>query len=233
PAARAFAGISPAQPEAQTTASAALRKSAAASKASTSELAELKAPTAPPQIPSETAKNADAGVQTDTISSDSPEIALSKAKPPQPAPAAAPSSNVRASGMLVRNNIPATAAQMASRPMGFQLGNSPTQWMVSNGTVQRSIDAGRTWQTASPVSGVSFRTVAAVGSHVWAGGAAGALYHSTDGGQHWAAIHPATNGASLTADITGIQFADAQHVTVTAAAEQWSTSDGGQTWQKQ
>src|SRR5581483_5507991 len=74
PAARAFAGISPAQPEAQTTASAALRKSAAASKASTSELAELKAPKEPPQIPSETAKNADAGVQTDTISSDSPEI---------------------------------------------------------------------------------------------------------------------------------------------------------------
>jgi Carboxypeptidase regulatory-like domain/Photosynthesis system II assembly factor YCF48 len=80
----------------------------------------------------------------------------------------------------------------------------------------------------------TFRAVAATGSDVWAGGSAGALFHSTDAGNHWTRVVPVSAGAILTGDIISLEFADLQHGRVsTSTPEVWTTSDGGQTWQKQ
>jgi hypothetical protein len=84
--------------------------------------------------------------------------------------------------------------------------------------------------SASP----TFRAVAANAADVWAGGSRGTLYHSLDAGDHWTRVLPALAGAVLTGDVVSLEFVDAQHGRVsTSTAENWITSDGGQTWRKQ
>jgi hypothetical protein len=139
---------------------------------------------------------------------------------------------------------------------------SVPRWTISStGSLQRSVDQGSTWQdvdvTANSASATaayefraaapgyakaakqtaksvvpSFRAVTANGVEVWAGGRAGVLYHSADAGSHWTRVVPAANGTVLTEDIVGVEFSDAQHGTVTTASAVWTTSDGGQSWQK-
>lgn len=88
----------------------------------------------------------------------------------------------------------------------------------------------RTQTIANPV----FRAVAAAGLDVWAGGSGSMLYHSMDGGEHWARVLPSTDGVVLRGDITSVQFPDPQHGTVsTSNSEVWTTTDGGQSWRKQ
>lgn len=106
------------------------------------------------------------------------------------------------------------------------------QWSISpQGAVQRSSDNGKTWLPVSVADGVTFRAIMSLGSHVWVGGNAGALYHSVDSGQHWIQVFPTANGEKLESDIAQIQFPDPQHATFTAANGQvWTTPDGGQSW---
>jgi hypothetical protein len=81
---------------------------------------------------------------------------------------------------------------------------------------------------------VVFRAVAAMGPEVWAGGSQGALYHSLDAGGHWTQVVPSADGAVLKGDVVAIEFSDPQHGKITTStAENWTTSDRGQTWQKQ
>jgi len=103
---------------------------------------------------------------------------------------------------------------------------SPVSWGLSpNGDVQRSLDSGRTWQ-GLPVAGSPFRAIGSVGTDIWVGGNAGALYHSADSGQSWTKVDPVS-----TDDITHIEFTDPQNgVLNTANGQIWSTSDGGRTW---
>jgi len=109
-----------------------------------------------------------------------------------------------------------------------------TSWTVSpDGAVQRSLDSGKTWQTIPVAGNVVFRALAANDADVWAGGAAGALYHSSDAGEHWTQIKPVADGKPLTADILTVQFSDAQHGSLTTADhETWTTNDAGETWHK-
>lgn len=84
--------------------------------------------------------------------------------------------------------------------------------------------------SASP----TFRTVSVNAADVWAGGSHGTLYHSRDAGDHWTRVLPASSGVALTGDIVSLDFVDPQHGKVsTSTPENWITSDGGQTWQKQ
>ena len=79
-----------------------------------------------------------------------------------------------------------------------------------------------------------FRAVAANGSDVWAGGSAGALYHSADAGNTWTRVSPSSSGATLTGDIIRLEFSEPQHGKLsTSSSEVWTTSDAGQSWQKQ
>jgi len=136
--------------------------------------------------------------------------------------------------------------------------------VTSAGELQRSFDRGNTWQDvevniSANVAGLAtsgktartrekdrylskkqasggpvFRAVTTIGADVWAGGSAGALYHSSDGGNHWVRVTPSAAGSLLTGDVVGLEFSDPQHGTITTSTgELWTTADSGQTWLKQ
>jgi photosynthesis system II assembly factor YCF48-like protein len=106
------------------------------------------------------------------------------------------------------------------------------RWTLSaDGTLQRSLDAGKTWKTIPVSADATFTAVAAMDSDIWVGGTHGALYHSVDAGEHWTQVVPADNGQPLTSNIIGIEFTDSLHGKIsTASQESWTTSDGGQSW---
>jgi len=108
------------------------------------------------------------------------------------------------------------------------------RWMLTpGGVLQRSWDAGKSWETVSVVSKGPFQTFAAVVAEIWVGGANGVLYHSSDAGLHWVQVIPKADGDSLTSGIVRIEFSDAQNGKLTTVnGETWTTSDAGQTWQK-
>jgi len=109
----------------------------------------------------------------------------------------------------------------------------PRWTLTSDGILQRSLDSGTTWETVSVPGQASLRALAADGLDIWVGGSNGALYHSSDAGQHWTQVRPIANSELLSADIIGVEFTDLQHGTVTTSAkETWVTADAGQTWQK-
>jgi photosystem II stability/assembly factor-like uncharacterized protein len=100
--------------------------------------------------------------------------------------------------------------------------------------LQRSFDGGRSWKEVAIAEGVTFRAVAVVVSDVWAGGSGGALFHSADGGEHWARVPVQVNDRIPSGDIVRIEFADAQNgVVATSTGETWRTSDAGVTWRWQ
>jgi hypothetical protein len=151
------------------------------------------------------------------------------------------------------------AAQLASDTRRV----SP-RWSISaDGSLQRSLDEGKTWLDVNVNSGLVssrskvasnadntyeqdsrkkveaqpsqvFRAVSAQGAEVWAGGSSAMIYHSADSGAHWSRVLPSSRGATLTGDITSIEFSDAQHGRIaTSAGEVWITADDGQTWRRQ
>ncbi len=175
-----------------------------------------------------------------------------KAKDPVPAQAASGSSSAPAPPGLPLQTSPSLLLRVSPR------------WIIGPaGALQRSFDGGNTWETVNPnMSAASasasdqnsnaggagpdkkkeaapnfnpvFRVVAASGLEVWAGTLAGVIYHTSDGGTHWARVAPSEAGATLTGDITSIQFSDQQQGKVsTSTGELWTTFDGGQTWHKQ
>ena len=82
-------------------------------------------------------------------------------------------------------------------------------------------------------SGITFRTVVAAGPEVWAGGNAGALYHSLDAGNHWSRVNPSVSGTMLADDIVKLDFSDVPNGTLTTSTgEVWTTADNGQSWHK-
>jgi len=136
-------------------------------------------------------------------------------------------------GMLSR--AVTDSARPQNRRVAFQNLILPIpRWTISvDGSLERSLDAGKTWQKITVDDHAAFRAVSALAPDVWAGAAGGVLYHSVDAGEHWTRIKPAVNGSSLTADIVSLEFTDPQHGKLTTAnSETWTTTDAGQTWQK-
>ena len=119
---------------------------------------------------------------------------------------------------------------------------SPTPAMAGNGMAMTSTVAkqqavpGAAIETSvkAAATPVVFRAVTAAGNEIWAGGSSASLFHSIDGGDHWTRVLPSSSGTVLTGDVVSVEFSGPQHGTVTTSIpEIWTTSDGGQSWQKQ
>jgi photosystem II stability/assembly factor-like uncharacterized protein len=88
---------------------------------------------------------------------------------------------------------------------------------------------------------------------VWAGGQAGTLFHSADGGVTWVQVQPSIKAQQLSSDVTHIDVpgnvrgnvrgdvrgnvhrgvrGPAEIVLSTSTGEIWSSADGGKTWEK-
>jgi photosynthesis system II assembly factor YCF48-like protein/putative zinc finger protein len=99
-----------------------------------------------------------------------------------------------------------------------------------------SLDAKSMKKQSAVAAPITFRalSVSSNAGEVWAGGSGGTLYHTTDGGNHWARVVPSVAGTILTGDILSIQFSDPRIGSVTTStSEIWTTPDAGQTWHKQ
>jgi hypothetical protein len=133
------------------------------------------------------------------------------------------------------NNNGVSAASDTFFPDDLSAENLAPRWTLSwDGVLQRSLDSGRTWQTVPVASHLILRALAANGLDIWIGGKAGALFHSSDAGQHWAQVLPIANGQPFVGDIVGVEFSDVQHGKLTSSnREIWITADTGQTWQRQ
>jgi Photosynthesis system II assembly factor YCF48 len=120
-------------------------------------------------------------------------------------------------------------------PDDLATANLAPRWSLSwDGVLQRSLDSGRTWQTVPVSTHLILRALAANGLDIWVGGKAGALFHSSDAGQHWTQVVPTANGRPFVGDIVGVEFSDGLQGKLTSSnREIWITSDAGQTWQKQ
>ena len=111
---------------------------------------------------------------------------------------------------------------------------NPRWTLTAEGTLQQSLDGGITWHRIQVSHGQTFRAVASEGESIWLGGKKGVLFHSTDAGQHWTQMQPTAKRNLPTSDIIGIEFEDYQHGKLTTASnESWTTSDAGQSWEKQ
>lgn len=119
-----------------------------------------------------------------------------------------------------------------SRNLSLATASVTMRWIInSEGHVQRTIDNGETWKEVTLGKRIRFRAVAAAGSDVWAGGEGGALYHSSDSGNHWTRVSLPAEIASAT--IVRVEFTDAEHGTLsTSSGQSWTTSDSGATWKK-
>jgi len=131
----------------------------------------------------------------------------------------------------------------------------PAMWKIAAGLLQRSVDAGQTWQITLH-SDRPLLTYASRDQDVWAGGEAGALFHSADSGATWIQVQPSIKGQTLSSDITQIDISNSdvsnndflngknndkhyrsqnlEHIVVsTGSHEVWRSADGGKTWNKQ
>lgn len=105
------------------------------------------------------------------------------------------------------------------------------QWRISSdGHLERSTGSDE-WTRALGDQPAIFRAVAALGNNVWAGGNGGALFHSSDNGQHWNKVSVAADSNVEAGAIVSIRFADPQHgMVVSDSGTRWTTTDGGVTW---
>jgi hypothetical protein len=108
------------------------------------------------------------------------------------------------------------------------------QWRIGpDGHLERSMVADQ-WTRVLDDQPTAFRAVAAMGSDVWAGGNGGALFHSSDGGEHWSKVPLAAESNVETGDIVSIRFDDPQHgIVASDSGTRWATTDGGVTWTTQ
>lgn len=109
------------------------------------------------------------------------------------------------------------------------------QWRISEGSLQRSINAGASWDTVLR-SDQKLLCQAVRGNEIWVGGRAGTLYFSNNGGITWTLLHPApqdepNSDAKATADITNIELGLSGAIAFTTQnGESWTSVDQGKTW---
>ena len=169
-----------------------------------------------------------ASVQAENAPAESDQLVPGRAKDAAPEP-------VSNAGGGIGSGAGPNAASMAERQVAMLPPMIAPRWtLTSDGTLQRSTDFGRSWQTIVVASQAGFRALAASGKDIWVGGSKGALYHSTDAGQNWTQVQPVAAGQVLSDDIIGVEFPDSLHGKLTTSSKEiWTTEDGGRSWHKQ
>lgn len=121
----------------------------------------------------------------------------------------------------------------ASPTLKSSVGRAPS-WKISpEGKLLRKKGGEDSWQEIELPSAATLHSLASNNLDAWVGGAplsgesSGALFHTTDGGEHWQRV----NGP-WTGDILALQASGAQHtsVLVRTAGGEWQTQDGGMNW---
>ncbi|HEX9111019.1 MAG TPA: hypothetical protein VF845_06035 [Terriglobales bacterium] len=108
----------------------------------------------------------------------------------------------------------------------------PAQWAIHGNDLQRSLDSGVAWKTVLHADR-PLLCYAAGGNDIWAGGKAGDLFHSANGGLTWNQVHPSAQDQTLSDDVTHIDiYGPAQIALFTGNNQSWNTTDGGKTWAK-
>ncbi|HEX4232513.1 MAG TPA: YCF48-related protein [Bryobacteraceae bacterium] len=104
----------------------------------------------------------------------------------------------------------------------------------SRGTIEKSADGGKTWQTIRVSAYARLYALAADGSNVWVGGAGGVLFHSADDGLHWTPVIVGDGQVRLSGTITGIESLGGNSIRLKVQSEVgWLTSDGGLHWRRE
>ena len=104
-------------------------------------------------------------------------------------------------------------------------------WRISpDGRVERQIGAGP-WEPMLALEPAKMRVVTVYGRTVWAGGDSPRLYRSTDNGATWSSV-ALPNKGTAPHSIAHILFTSPAAGMVEAEdGTQWTTTDGGTTWQ--
>lgn len=138
------------------------------------------------------------------------------------------------SGQSAQLQQRASASFGKSRASLYAMAPAPPLWRIGpNGQLERSL-APNQWTRALADQPITFRAVGVIGSQVWAGGNDGALFHSSDGGEHWTKVSLPANSNVGPGAIVSIHFDDPLHGVITSdAGTRWATTDGGVTWATQ
>jgi hypothetical protein len=151
-----------------------------------------------------------------------------KARPPSPAPPAAPEVVADAVSSYT-NSASLEVARAISNPRLISPPGSRVIWRAGrNGLIEFSRDGGSSWSPQTSGVLADLLTGAAPSDRVcWIVGRVGAVLLTTDGGAHWTLI-----SSPLSEDLGGIRSTDAQHATIWNArnTRSFETSDGGLTW---
>ena len=157
------------------------------------------------------------------------EQAAALASPTAPAPAdrqlrdeADPSTAERRLAESADDRLEASAATVL-----IQTPSPSVQWRLApSGLVERTTDAGASWEAQAVAPGLEpLAGSAPSGSVCWIVGRAGAIFRTTDG-QAWERVT-----APETVDFVAIDATDSSRAVVTSAGgTSYATSDGGRTW---
>ena len=131
----------------------------------------------------------------------------------------------------VEPTVPEKSATQA--PPGMSSVAAPAAgpcWRVSDaGALEKSLDCAGSWTTIALPEQAVVRVVQSAGNMLWVGGNGGALFFSSDAGQHWNRVRV----PALSADVVAIVFGTPTHGWLsTSNGETWTTTDGGVIWKR-
>ncbi len=179
---------------------------------------------APASVPPGQKSNTEAAA-TPPVSADAGQLATALGR-------ASKQQSLLTSGFAATNQAGSTESKIVGATQRVMTNRA--QWRVtSDGYLEHALGPDN-WTRVLGDQAVFFHVVATVGSNIWAGGSAGALFRSSDGGQHWGKVALNSAGQPENGAVTAIHFDNVQQGSITTdSGVTLATSDGGQTWTKQ